>query len=215
MATEQEKQTIEEIEKTVEELKKKIEMLTGGKTDTSSEDINVDYDSEFNIPQFSSEKKEIKEKAIDALEKGKDVLSKGVESIKNTASEVSKDPKVSENLEKVKANAVSALDTAKEKLEDLKTNENVKNVSAKAKEIYDDALNQCGKLFNDAKGAVEKNPDAKKLIDNVSTGFKVASESVNKFLKSETVSKGIDTAKDVAVDGTQKFADLVKKVLKK
>lgn len=225
MATEKEKQTIDEIEKTVEELRRKIEALTQSdhvesSAPQSNEGIHVEYQDDFNIPHFDNDAKDetnakpttdpLKDVAGNVM----DVLGKGFDSVKSTVTSIAKDPKIADTMDKVRANSLKALDQLKVTLSDLKTNPNVTNASEKANDAFKETMVKLNGFVNSAMDKVNANPDAKKVLDFTNDAFKKAGDAVNNFVNSEPVQIALDKAKDGAVNATQALADFVKKTLK-
>ena len=228
MATEKEKQTIDEIEKTVEELRRKIESLTQTDTtttsettsdSTASEGIKVEYEDDFNIPHFDNEAREAtnaksSETIKDAASNVKDLLNKGFDSVKTTVNDFTHDPKVADTMDKVRANSLKALDQLKVTLKDLKNNPNVTDAAAKANDAFKDTMSKVNGFVSTGMEKINANPDAKKVLDFANDTFKKAGDAVNDFVSSEPVQLALDKAKDGAVNATQALADFVKKTLK-
>lgn len=227
MATEKEKQTIDEIEKTVEELRRKIESLTQNETAASdnaatdtSEGIKVEYQDDFNIPHFDNEAKDATNAKTstdtfkDATDNVKDLLGKGFDSVKSTVNDFAHDPKVADTMDKVRANSLKALDQLKGTLKDLKNNPNVTDAAAKANDAFKDTMDKVNGFVATGMDKINANPDAKKVLDFANDTFKKAGDAVNDFVNSEPVQLALDKAKDGAVNATQALADFVKKTLK-
>ena len=224
MATEKEKQTIDEIEKTVEELRRKIESLTQkDQQDTAAsgnDGIKVEYQDEFNIPHFDNEaKSETNEKVDtdplkDVAGNVMDMLGKGFDTVKSAVNDFTHDPKVADTMDKVRANSLKALDQLKDTLSDLKTNPNVTNAADKANDAFKETMKKVNGFVASGMDKINANPDAKKVLDFASDSFKKATNAVNDFVSSEPVQIALDKAKDGAVNATQALADFDKKTLK-
>lgn len=223
MANEKDRQTIDEIEKTVEELRKKIELLTRSseqeevsepKEESSS--IDIDYDDNFSIPTFSEEKESDQSSSVKIdLNDGLEKLSSGYEAIKKGIVDIHNDPKVIKARNDLKEKSLKALDSLKVTLVRLKDDPNVKESQEKAKRAYEQTTVKIGGWVSDGIKSLNENPDTKKVMDSINTGINKTGAVINEIMENEKVQHAIDKAKDGAIYGTQKFADIVRETLKK
>lgn len=229
MANEKEKQTIDEIEKTVEELRKKIELLTRSndheeasepenvnepkKEESSS--IDIDYDDNLSIPTFSEEKQNESSSCKFDLNDGLEKLNSGYEAIKKGIVDIHNDPKVIKARTDLKEKSLKALDSLKDTLANLKDDPNVKESQEKAKRAYEQTTVKISGWVSDGIKSLNENPDTKKVMDSINTGISKTGAVINEIMENEKVQHAIDKAKDGAIYGTQKFADIVRETLKK